>query len=68
MEQLYSLKSAAALLDVSVKTLRRLVHENNIQVYRVGSGIRIKESNLEQIIQEIKSIDKYYEEVINGID
>jgi len=58
MEQLYSLKSAAALLDVSVKTLRRLVRENNIQVYRVGTGIRIKESELKNLVKEVPTLDE----------
>ena len=50
MEQMYSLKTAAQLLDVSVKTVRRLIHQNNIPTYTVGSSLRIKKSDLEKLV------------------
>lgn len=56
MEQMYSLKSAATLLDVSVKTVRRLIHQFNIPTYRVGSRIRLKKSDLDKIIIKNLSI------------
>lgn len=67
MEQMYSLRSVAEILDVSVKTVRRLVHENNIQIYRVGTRIRISQVDLEELIQPIKSIDEKYKEIIDGV-
>ena len=56
MEQMYSLKSAAALLDVSVKTIRRLIHRFNIPTYTVGSRIRVKKSDLDKTIIKNLSI------------
>ncbi|MBT3631616.1 MAG: helix-turn-helix domain-containing protein [Candidatus Marinimicrobia bacterium] len=56
MEQMYSLKTAATLLDVSVKTVRRLIHQCNIPTYTVGSRIRIKKSDLDNIIIKNLSI------------
>lgn len=52
MEQLYSLQSAAELLDTSVRTLRRQIkNSNDIQIKRVGSQIRLSESDLEKIVE-----------------
>jgi len=56
MEQMYSLKTAADLLDVSVKTVRRLIHQFNIPTYIVGSRIRIKKSDLDKTIIKNLSI------------
>ncbi len=56
MDQMYSLKSAAALLDVSVKTIRRLIHRFNIPTYTVGSRIRVKKSDLDKTIIKNLSI------------
>jgi len=56
MEQMYSLKSAADLLDVSVKTVRRLIHRHNIPTYTVGNRVRIMKSDLENIIIKNLSI------------
>ena len=68
MEQMYSLQTAAKLLDVSVKTLRRLVHKHEIKTYRIGNRIRISQADLERLTQPVKSINDYYKEVMNGID
>ncbi len=59
MEQMYSLKSVAKLLDVSVKTVRRLIHRNNIITYTVSSRMRMKESDLIQLITIEKPMDDY---------
>ncbi|MBT3253356.1 MAG: helix-turn-helix domain-containing protein [Candidatus Marinimicrobia bacterium] len=56
MEQMYSLKTAAQLLDVSVKTVRRLIHQFNIPTYTVGSRIRVKQSDLDKLITKNLSI------------
>jgi excisionase family DNA binding protein len=56
MEQMYSLKTAAQLLDVSVKTVRRLIHQFNIPTYMVGSRIRVKKSDLDKIVIKNLSI------------
>ena len=40
MEQMYTLESVAKLLVVSVKTVRRIIHERGVPTYRVGKRIR----------------------------
>ena len=60
MEQMYSLKSAACLLEVSVKTVRRLLHRHNIPTYTVGTRIRIKKSDLDKLIIKNLSIMDIY--------
>ena len=59
MEQMYSLQDAAKLLRVSVKTVRRLLHLNQTPNYRVGKNIRLKESDLNQLVTEELSLDDY---------
>ena len=56
MEQLYSLQSAAEKLDVSVRTVRRLIKEHDVVVKRVGKRIRIPETELQKVVQDIPSI------------
>ena len=59
MEQMYSLKSAAQLLEVSVRTVSRLLHQHQIRVYRVGGNIRLRESDLKQLLVEEKTLEDY---------
>ena len=59
MEHMYSLKSAAQLLEVSVRTVRRLLHQHQIRVYRVGDNIRLKESDLQRLLVEEKTLEDY---------
>ncbi len=59
MEQMYSLKSAANLLDISVKTLRRLIKDEDIQTFRVGQSIRLNESDVKQLVMRERSLDDY---------
>lgn len=54
MEQLYSLQSAAKKLDVSVKTIRREMRKKGIPINKVGSRIRISESDLEKLVTDIR--------------
>lgn len=54
MEQLYSLQSAAKKLDVSVKTVRKEMRRKGIHVMKVGSRIRISESDLEKLVTDIR--------------
>ena len=56
MEQLYSLQSAAEKLDVSVRTVRRLIKEHDVVVKRVGKRIRIPETELQKLVQDEISI------------
>ncbi len=47
---MYSLQSAAKKLDVSVRTVRRLIKKHGINISRVGKNIRISESELQELI------------------
>ena len=64
MEQLYSLQSAAELLDVSVRTVRRLIKRHDIRVKRVGRRIRLTQSQVELMIQDEESIDDFVEQML----
>lgn len=58
MEQLYSLKSAAKKLDVSKRTIQRLIKQRpDIEKYKVGSSVRIKESDLKKLVVKQVNLD-----------
>lgn len=59
MEQLYSYKRAAKLLDISERTLRRLLKENNLSVAYVGRSVRILESSVKKLIVTVKPLEDY---------
>ena len=59
MEQLYSYKRAAELLDISERTLRRLLKDNNLPVAYVGRSVRIQESVLDKIVVVVKPLESY---------
>ena len=59
VEQLFSLISAAELLDVSTKTLRKLLREKNIPTYRVGSNLRITQRDLSILVEPQLTLDDY---------
>jgi excisionase family DNA binding protein len=54
MEQLYSYESAAKLLDISVRQLKRLLVEYNLPLARVGKRVRISESTLKKLVLAIE--------------
>lgn len=55
--QMLSLNRSAGLLDISTKTLRRLIQHRNLPTSRVGSHIRIKLTDLRILIEERKLFD-----------
>lgn len=57
IEQMYSLKSAAEKLDISIRTLRRLIKKHGIKISRVGKNIRIPESELMELIVFQPTVD-----------
>ena len=65
MERFYSLVSAAELLDVSVRTLRRIVESERIEVYKVGRRIRLSESQLKSMIKLQKPVKDIVDEILN---
>ena len=65
MERLYRLKSAADLLDISVRTLRRIIERENIEVTQVGTRIRLSESQVKSMIKPQKSAKTIVDEMLN---
>ena len=65
MERLYRLKSAADLLDISVRTLRRIIKRENIEVTQVGNRIRLSESQVKSMIKPQKSAKTIVDEILN---
>ena len=65
MERLYSLKTAAEMLDISVRTLRRIIGRENIEVTQVGNRIRLSESQVKSMIKPQKSVKTVVDEIFN---
>ena len=59
VDQLFSLNSAAEMLDISTKTLRKLIRDKDITTYRVGSNLRIKQSDLSILVERQLTLDDY---------
>lgn len=45
---------AAAQLNCSISTIRRLIAEGKLPAYRVGRGIRIAEADLERLLEPLR--------------
>ena len=65
MERFYSLKSAAEMLDISIRTMRRIVEKERIEVYKVGRRIRLSESQLKSMIKLQKPVKDIVDEILN---
>ena len=65
MEKFYSLKHSAEMLDISVRTLRRIIESKCIEVYRVGKRLRLSESQLKSMIKLQKSTKTIVDEILN---
>ena len=65
MERFYSLKSAAEILDISIRTMRRIVENERIEVYKVGRRIRLSESQLKSMIKLQKPVKDIVDEILN---
>ena len=65
MERFYSLKSAAELLDISIRTMRRIVESECIEVYKVGRRIRLSESQLKSMIKLQKPVKDIVDKILN---
>lgn len=58
MEQMYRRKEAASLLAISERTLDRLIKERtDIEKYKVGGSVVIKESDLKKLIVKQPSLE-----------
>ena len=65
MERFYSLKRAAEMLDISIRTMRRIVKNERIEVYKVGRRIRLSESQLKSMIKLQKPVKTIVDEILN---
>jgi excisionase family DNA binding protein len=59
VEQMFSLNTAAELLDISTKTLRRLIREKQIPTYRVGKNLRVAQRDLSVLVKPQSTLDDY---------
>jgi len=62
MEQMYSLPTIARMWDMSVRNLRRLLKEGDIELHKIGSRIKVKESDLLKLVEsgtEFNEMDQY---------
>jgi len=50
MEQMYSLPTIARMWDMSVRNLQRLLKEADIELHKIGSRLKVKESDLLTLI------------------
>ena len=66
MEKLYSLKTAAEMLDISIRTLRRIIENEDIEVYQVGTRLRLSESQVKSMIKPQKSAKTVVDEMLNA--
>ena len=67
MEKLYSLKTAAEMLDISIRTLRRIIEREYIKVTQVGYRIRLSESQVKSMIKPQKPAKVLVDEMLNGL-
>ena len=65
MERFYSLKSSAEMLDISIRTMRRIVESERIKVYKVGRRIRLSESQIKSMIKLQKPVKDIVDEILN---
>ncbi len=52
MEQLYRLKKAAGILDVSPEFLKKLRREGRLRIVKIGRVIRVSSQELERLCRE----------------
>ena len=52
MEQLYRLKKAAHILDVSPEFLKKLQRQGRLRIIRLGRTIRVSSQELERLCRE----------------
>ena len=52
MEQLYQLKKAAHILDVSPEFLKKLRREGRLRIVKIGRAIRVSSQELERLCRE----------------
>lgn len=64
VENFYSLKKTAKMLDVSIRTLRRIIENENIEVYQVGNRLRLSEVQIKSMIKKWRPTRLIVEEIL----
>ena len=62
MEQMYSLTTVAKMWDMTVRHLRRLLKGADIRLYKIGTAVKVKESDLLALVassDENADMDSY---------
>ena len=66
MKNFYSLKTASKMLDISTRTLRRIIEREKIEVYKVGQRLRLSDSQIESMIKRQKPAKAIVEDLLNN--
>jgi excisionase family DNA binding protein len=61
-----NMKTISQRLDVSVKTIRRLIAAKGIHLYKVGSTYVIQESDVKDLLTRVYSVDEIADELLRG--
>ena len=65
IEQHYSIKSAAKLLDVCVRTVRREIKRKGLKIIRVSGRIRIPESQFIKILEIVPTTEEVVDDILS---
>jgi len=65
IEQHYSIKSAAQLLDVCDRTIRREIKRKGLNIHRVSGRIRIPESQIIKILEIVPTTQEVVDEILS---
>ena len=66
MEKLFTKKEVADYLQVSIRTVDRLICDMDLPVYHLRRQVRISESSVEMILNESMSSDER-DKIVNDI-
>ena len=65
MEKYYSLKEAAKMLDISARTIRRIIDREDIKAHMIGKRIRFTESQIKSMIKKWSSTRIIVDELLH---
>ena len=54
------------MLDISTRTLRRIIEREKIEVYKVGQRLRLSDSQIESMIKRQKPAKAIVEDLLNN--
>ena len=65
IEQHYSIQSAAKLLDVCDRTVRREIKRKGLKITRVSGRIRIPESQIIKILEIVPTTEEVVDDILS---